>query len=91
MRKSKAFVGITLAICILAISTSCLGCEPTPSTPSVPPAISNLVDSASGFIYTISGKDVTITGYNGFNVPPDVVLPEIVNGKTVTSIGASTL
>lgn len=40
---------------------------------------------AGGFEYEVNGDAVTITGYTGSGI--DVVIPSVIDGKTVTSIG----
>ena len=60
---------------------------PTPARPIPDDPPRTEPNSASDFSYTMSGSQVTITGYRGPS--GDVVIPEVIDGKNVTIIDSS--
>jgi len=70
------YFGIILIACILFGTVSCARDVFTPSESPAP---------ASDFTYTVHSDTVAITGYSGPG--GNVVIPEVIEGKTVTSIG----
>ncbi|MCM1055135.1 MAG: leucine-rich repeat domain-containing protein [Bacteroides sp.] len=76
--KFKKFIAGALAFALAAVSLPQLG-GPTGEIMAE--------DYAEDFDYTVNGDTVTITGYKGSG--GDVVIPETIEGKTVTHIGAT--